>query len=103
MTQTTIPMNFHTVRELLGLKQFAVADAASLNRQRLSWIEVGYRDPTSSEDERLRRVLLRVIDRRKEEIEAAAAWLQSGDKQAWGASSKRTFAGTLADSRESPP
>jgi len=100
MTQTTTAINFHTVRQLLGLKQFAVADAAGLNRQRLSWIEVGYRDPTRSEDERLRHVLLRVADRRRQELEASIAWLKSGEPQTWEADPRNTLAGDLLDDRD---
>jgi hypothetical protein len=83
VAQTTIPINFHTVRQLLGLKQFAVADAAGINRQRLSWIEVGYRDPTRGEDDALRRVLLCVAIRRRQELADAISWLKSGEPQTW--------------------
>ena len=101
VTQTTTPMNFHMVRRLLGLRQFAVADAAVLNRQRLSWIEVGYRDPTRGEDSALRRVLLRVAERRRQEVEAAIAWLKSDEPQVWEAGPRDSLAGILVGGSDS--
>jgi transcriptional regulator with XRE-family HTH domain len=96
-------MNFRTVRQLLGLKQFAVADAAGMNHSRLSWIEIGYVDPTSAEDAALRRVLLRVIERRKLELETAGVWLKSGKTQTWDGESRSQSLRSLADPESASP
>jgi hypothetical protein len=94
--------NFGSVRRLLALKQIAVASAAGLNYSRLSSLEVGYRDPTSREDSALRRVLLRVAERRRQELEAAIAWLRSADPQTWDANPGDALARVLVGGPESP-
>jgi hypothetical protein len=83
MTNINFPLNFGSIRKLLGLKQLAVADAAGLNHHRLCWLEVGYRDPTKGEDKTLRAVLVKVAIRRRQEIETAIVWLQSSQPQTW--------------------
>jgi hypothetical protein len=92
--------NFGSVRRLLALKQIAVASASGLNYSRLSSIEVGYRDPTKGEDLTLRHVLLRVANRRRQEIETAIAWLESGEPQKWEGDPRKTLVGALLDERE---
>jgi hypothetical protein len=104
VTNTNLPLNFGSVRKLLGLKQLAVGDAAGLNHQRLCWLEVGYRDPTKAEDKTLRCILLRVAIRRRQEIELAIAWLKSDEPQSWERDPRNALARDLAEtSAESSP
>jgi len=68
-----------SLRELSGLSQFTVARKSGVPRVRLSLAETGQLRLSVEEEERIRTVLLRAIEARALQLQAALAESRAGE------------------------
>jgi len=67
-----------SLRELSGLSQFTLARKSGIARVRLSLAETGQLELSAEEENRLRTVLLRTIEARALQLQAALAESRAG-------------------------